>query len=182
MYTRHLYSATSTTVRNNDIYTTHHFVSPDYKWYKVNTYFYDLQTTFYSDDFDLQTFTKSNTRTCTWECVCVQLSLPGLCASGSQLIACIARYPSCRRIWSHCQLYWTVVAQGLTWLRSWQRYDDRHGSGINHRARACSECGSAANVSRSYVTKWGLFEYMVMQMVMTSGRHAANGLRVRSGK
>lgn len=115
-------------------------------------------------------------------CVCVQLSLPGLCASGSQLIACIARYPSCRRIWSHCQLYWTVVAQGLTWLRSWQRYDDRHGSGINHRARACSECGSAANVSRSYVTKWGLFEYMVMQMVMTSGRHASNGLRVRSGK
>lgn len=115
-------------------------------------------------------------------CVCVQLSLPGLCASGSQLIACIARYPSCRRIWSHCQLYWTVVAQGLTWLRSWQRYDDRHGSGINHRARACSECGSAANVSRSYVTKWGLFEYMVMQMVMTSGRHAANSLRVRSGK
>lgn len=111
--------------------------------------------------------------------LCVSLSL--FLRSRLQLVAGIAGDPSCRA-GPRCQLYRTVVAQGLAWLGSGKGDDDGDGTGIDHGAGTGGKCGSAANVSRSYVAERGLLENVVVQMVMTSGRHAADGLGVRSGE
>lgn len=114
-------------------------------------------------------------------CVC-GCACPSPCFRATlQLVAGIAGDPSCRA-GSRCQLNRTVIAQGLAWLGSGQRDDDRDGTGIDQRAGTGSKGGSAANVSRSYVAQRVLLEDVVVQMVMTSGRHAADSLRVRSGE
>lgn len=117
--------------------------------------------------------------TCCSLCVFVSLSL--FLRSRLQLVAGIAGDPSCRA-GPRCQLYRTVVAQGLAWLGSGKGDDDRDGTGIDHGAGTGGKGGSAANVSRSYVAERGLLEDVVVQMVMTSGRHAADGLGVRGGE
>lgn len=69
------------------------------------------------------------------------------------------------RVWSHCQLYRTVVAERLPRMGSGQSHHYRDGARINDGPRSGTDSAiyrGAAHVSRSYVLAWWLFQNVMV--------------------